>query len=81
MTAKKKHPPKDSVESRDWIGTNSRHGNKPITLTRLYNKRPPWLSMARKKLDEAVFAAYGWPADLTDQPILERLLAPNKERA
>jgi hypothetical protein len=29
------------------------------------------------KLDAAVFAAYGWPADLTDGKILERLLALN----
>jgi hypothetical protein len=32
-------------------------------------------------LDEAVFAAYGWPANLTDQEILARLLALNHERA
>jgi hypothetical protein len=25
-----------------------------------------------KKLDEAVFAAYGWPSDLSDEEILER---------
>jgi len=28
-----------------------------------------------------VAAAYGWPADLTDDAILERLLALNLERA
>jgi hypothetical protein len=27
-----------------------------------------------------VAAAYGWPADLTDDAILERLLALNSER-
>jgi hypothetical protein len=32
-------------------------------------------------LDAAVFAAYGWPADLTDEGILEKLLALNLERA
>ncbi|WP_425617807.1 class I SAM-dependent DNA methyltransferase [Anatilimnocola sp. NA78] len=32
-------------------------------------------------LDAAVFAAYGWPADLTDEQILERLVALNAERA
>jgi hypothetical protein len=37
--------------------------------------------LAHKKLDEAVFAAYGWPIDLTDEQILERLLALNLERA
>jgi hypothetical protein len=28
-----------------------------------------------------VAAAYGWPADLTDEQILEKLLALNLERA
>ncbi len=51
------------------------------TLTKLYNERPAWLDLAHKKLDEAVFAAYGWPSDLTDEQILERLLALNLERA
>ena len=32
-------------------------------------------------LDAAVFAAYGWPIDLTDEQILERLVALNAERA
>ena len=33
------------------------------------------------RLDEVVFAAYGWPADLSDDEILARLLALNLERA
>ena len=32
-------------------------------------------------LDDAVFDAYGWPRDLTDEQILERLVALNQERA
>jgi hypothetical protein len=51
------------------------------TLTKLYNARPAWLALAHRTLDEAVFAAYGWPADLTDGQLLERLLALNLERA
>jgi hypothetical protein len=51
------------------------------TLTKLYNQRPAWLELAHRKLDEAVFDAYGWPADLSDEEILERLLALNLERA
>jgi hypothetical protein len=47
----------------------------------LYNARPTWLELAHKKLDEAVFAAYGWASDLSDEEILERLLALNLERA
>ncbi len=54
---------------------------KKRTLTNLYNQRPAWLDLAHKALDEAVAAAYGWPADLSDDEILSRLLALNHERA
>ena len=54
---------------------------KKRTLTNLYNARPTWLDNAHRKLDAAVFAAYGWPADLSDDEILARLLALNLERA
>ncbi len=54
---------------------------KNRTLTNLYNERPAWLDLAHKKLDAAVADAYGWPADLTDEQILERLLALNLQRA
>jgi hypothetical protein len=54
---------------------------KQRTLTNLYNQRPPWLDLAHKKLDAAVCDAYGWPHDLGDEEILERLLALNLERA
>ena len=53
---------------------------KNRTLTNLYNSRPTWLDNAHKTLDAAVAAAYGWPADLGEQEILERLLALNLER-
>lgn len=51
------------------------------TLTNLYNQRPTWLDLAHKKLDAVVFDAYGWPADLSDDDLLARLLALNLERA
>lgn len=54
---------------------------KKRTLTNLYNERPAWLANAHRELDEAVAAAYGWPADLSDDAILARLLALNLERA
>jgi hypothetical protein len=54
---------------------------KKRTLTNLYNTRPAWLADADRKLDEAVFAAYGWPATLTDAELLEHLLALNHQRA
>ena len=58
-----------------------RRGLKKRTLTNLYNARPTWLDNAHRKLDAAVFAAYGWPADLPDEEILARLLALNLARA
>lgn len=54
---------------------------KKRTLTNLYNERPAWLDHAHKELDAAVAAAYGWPADLSDDEILARLFALNQERA
>jgi hypothetical protein len=54
---------------------------KKRTLTNLYNQRPTWLDLAHKKLDAAVFAAYGWPVDLSGDEILERLLALNLAQA
>ncbi len=53
---------------------------KKRTLTNLYNQRPAWLVNAHRELDEAVAAAYGWQADLTDEEILRLLLELNKER-
>ena len=54
---------------------------KSRTLTKLYNERPTWLDTAHRKLDAAVLAAYGWPADITDAAMLAKLVALNAERA
>ena len=54
---------------------------KKRTLTNLYNQRPTWLDLAHRRLDVAVLDAYGWPHDISDEEILERLLALNLERA
>lgn len=54
------------------------------TLTKLYNQRPAWLDAAHKALDVAVAASYGWTdytAAMTDNEILQRLLALNLSRA
>jgi type II restriction/modification system DNA methylase subunit YeeA len=51
------------------------------TLTNLYNEQPTWLDLAHQRLDEAVFAAYGWEPTLSNEDILTRLLALNQERA
>ena len=39
------------------------------------------LKQIHEDLDREVFAAYGWPANLSDEEILERLVALNHERA
>ena len=82
---------KELVEQRDrWLNpqvtvtsevTVTSDDKKKRTLTNLYNARPTWLDLAHKRLDEAVFAAYGWKSDLRDEEILEKLLALNLERA
>jgi len=74
---------KDLVEKRDrWLNPEgaSETDLKKRTLTNLYNQRPTWLDLAHKKLDAAVLDAYAWPHDLSDDQILERLLALNLER-
>jgi hypothetical protein len=74
----------DLVEKRDsWLNPEivSPEELARRTLTNLYNERPAWLDDAHAKLDAAVFAAYGWPAALTNEEILERLLALNRERS
>ena len=75
---------RDLVEKRDrWLnpGSLSVKALKKRTLTNLYNQRPTWLAMAHDTLDQAVFNAYGWPHNLSDEEILERLLVLNLERA
>ncbi len=54
---------------------------KKRTLTNLYNERPTWLQNVHEALDRAVFTAYGWSPDLSDEAILQHLLALNLERA
>ena len=50
---------------------------KKRTLTNLYNARPQWLADAHDALDAAVAAAYGWPADISDDEVLRELLTLN----
>jgi type II restriction/modification system DNA methylase subunit YeeA len=54
---------------------------KKRTLTNLYNERPAWLGNAHRELDAAVAGAYGWPADISQEDALARLLDLNRERA
>ena len=62
-------------------GISGSTSDKKRTLTNLYNQRPTWLDLTQKRLDESVFAAYGWKSDLSDEEILERLLKLNLERS
>jgi hypothetical protein len=50
-------------------------------LSSIIHAHPTWLDLAHKRLDEAVVAAYGWKSDLSDEEILEKLLALNLERS
>jgi type II restriction/modification system DNA methylase subunit YeeA len=75
---------RELVEQRDrWLNPPNAGPEElaKFTLTNLYNKRPKWLENAHLKLDKAVSAAYGWPADLSKDEILAFLLALNHERA
>ena len=73
-----------------WLNPVDVEGNAVVfgvdlrrrTLTNLYNEyeRHTWLVNVHERLDAAVAAAYGWDADLSDEQVLERLLALNLER-
>ena len=73
----------------NWRNPTDMFGNPALnadqlrrrTLTNLYNEYPTWLANAHAVLDAAVAAAYGWPADLSDGEVLERLLELNLKRA
>ena len=54
---------------------------KKRTLTNLYNQRPQWLTNAHAALDSAVAAAYGWPADISEEDALGELLEMNLARS
>jgi type II restriction/modification system DNA methylase subunit YeeA len=64
--------PKDTVAAA---------GLRERTLTNLYNQRPQWLLDADRDLDAAVAAAYGWPADISEEDALAKLLELNLSRA
>ena len=71
----------DRVMPRQDLSEDQTEQLKRRTMTDLYNERPAWLANAHRALDEAVADAYGWPRDLTDDEILERLFYLNRERS
>jgi hypothetical protein len=77
-------PYPDRIEPKPGITAADLQALQQRTLTKLYNTRPAWLSMAHQQLDAAVAAAYGWTdytPDLPDEEILKRLLALNLQRS
>ena len=68
---------------RNWLNPEGASNSelKKRTLTNLYNQRPTWLENAHARLDKAVFAAYGWPSDLSHEEVLRNLLELNLERS
>src|SRR5688500_10289357 len=74
----------DLFEQRDrWLNAEglSEAEKKKRTLTNLYNARPTWLDLAHKRLDEAVFAAYGWKSGVSDEQTVEKMLSFKSERS
>jgi type II restriction/modification system DNA methylase subunit YeeA len=54
---------------------------KKRTLNVLYNQRPQWLTDAHRVLDAAVASAYGWPADISEEEALAKLMKLNTARS
>jgi hypothetical protein len=76
---------KELVEQRDrWLNatptTHSPSGRGTSPGSGEAGRRSK-RTLTNLRLDEAVFAAYGWKSDLSDEEILEKLLALNLERA
>jgi hypothetical protein len=73
-----KQPPVDEETAHLHCNTLALAGGARVSRT------VPWsvgLGLDAKRLDEAVFATYyEWKSDLSDEEILEKLLASNLER-
>lgn len=63
-----------------WLNPESESEQRSRTLTNLYNAYPTWLEKAHAELDAAVYRAYGWTYQLSNEEILERLYALNLAR-
>ena len=73
----------------EWLSPIDADGNPVMfgvdlrqrTLTNTCTtKRHTWLVNAHDRLNAAVAAAYGWDASISDEDVLERLLALNLDR-
>jgi hypothetical protein len=68
---------------RNWLNPEgaSEAELEKRTLSNLHNTRLTWLENAHERLDEAVFVAYGWSLDITDEEVPQNLLALNLDRS
>ena len=60
------------------------HSGEPLTAKEKTSHEQGLVAILKElhdELDAAVFAAYGWPATLSDAEILEKVVALNRERA
>jgi hypothetical protein len=60
---------------------SGRDDDEGLTLTDLYTANPTWLQKAHLNLDRAVFAAYGWSHEISDDELLSKLLGLAISRA
>ena len=81
-TAEQRETIANAARELNRLRENWRAADSKRTLTGLYNSNPTWLQNAHAKLDAAVADAYGWldGLSLSDQQILENLLALNLQR-
>jgi len=56
-------------------GAEAAHADEP-----LQRAAHTWLDLARRKLDESVFSAYGWNPALSDDDLLAKLLDLDLQR-
>jgi hypothetical protein len=70
-----------STKKSDKLARNERRSDVSESCHASVCRVDAELDPAHRRLDEAVFAAYGWQNDLSDEEILEKLLALNLARS
>lgn len=69
-----------AAHALDVARTRALASDDKLTMTGLYNHKPDWLERIHKTLDDVVLDAYGWPRDISDDDLLQRLLELNQQR-
>lgn len=80
VTRKVREDVEAAAKSLEEMRSNALKNDPKLTLTTLYNKRPGWLDLKHKALDRAVRAAYKWSDNISDEQMLDKLLAMNLAR-